>query len=77
MNFKRLFTTGSNPVYPTIEFSANIRFSLKTRIGFASEAHVDGHSAFNGGAAGSRPAGGTNKIYCVLRELKSITFNDF
>ena len=27
---------------------------------FPLEAHVDGHSAFNGGAAGSRPAGGTS-----------------
>jgi len=26
---------------------------------FPLEAHVDGHSAFNGGAAGSRPAGRT------------------
>ena len=27
------------------------------------EAHVDGHSAFNGGVAGSRPAGRTNTVY--------------
>ena len=27
---------------------------------FPFEAHVDGHSAFNGGVAGSRPAGGTS-----------------
>jgi len=28
---------------------------------FAFEAHVDGHSAFNGGVDGSRPSGGTRR----------------
>lgn len=31
--------------------------SMSTK--FAFEAHVDGHSAFNGGVVGSRPTGGT------------------
>ena len=30
------------------------------------EAHVDGHSAFNGGVAGSRPAGSTEDLVAQL-----------
>ena len=41
-------------IHRTIECLHRIRQSF--------EAHVDGHSAFNGGVAGSRPAGGTKWV---------------
>ena len=54
---------GSSPVYPTKinkQIKTSVMESDKYDKSFPFEAHVDGHSAFNGGVVGSRPAGGTS-----------------